>query len=107
MWGRRGSQGGFLWGKTVGIEFPRISRNSPGRGREESPGQKEMSRGLEAGAHGRGKERQEASVVDFRGQGSGTSDEAGEVANVCTPVAMIGWGSREQRNDWKTTQPEA
>lgn len=42
MWGRRGSQGGFPWGKAVGIEFPRISRNSPGRGREEYPRQKGM-----------------------------------------------------------------
>lgn len=55
--------------KTVGIEFPRISRNSPGRERGESPRQKEdegrRPKGQEE--HEMGKELQEAHVVVFRG----------------------------------------
>lgn len=38
LWGRRGMSGRFSLGgeKTVGIEFPRITRSSPGRQREMS-----------------------------------------------------------------------
>lgn len=71
-WGRRRVSGGLSLGKkqkTVSIEFPRLSRSSPGRERGESPRHKEDEGRRPQGQeeHERRKGLREASVVVFRG----------------------------------------